>query len=62
MVAVVLAEKCTGCGICADVCPAGAIEVNEQAIVNAEACTGCAACVSECPNEAIILAQKKVGK
>jgi len=62
LVAVVLTEKCTGCGICVDVCPAGAIEVNEQAVVNAEACTGCAACVSECPNEAIILAQKKVGK
>ena len=61
-VAVVDSEKCTGCGICADVCPAGAIEVNEQAVVNDEACTGCAVCVSECPNGAIILAQKKVGK
>jgi len=61
-VAVIDSENCTGCGICADVCPAGAIEVNEQAVVNDEACTGCAACVSECPNGAIILAQKKVGK
>jgi predicted Fe-Mo cluster-binding NifX family protein/NAD-dependent dihydropyrimidine dehydrogenase PreA subunit len=61
-VAVVDSEKCTGCGICADVCPADAIEVNELAVVNAEACTGCAVCVSECPNGAIILAQKKVGK
>jgi ferredoxin len=55
-------EKCAGCGICVDVCPAGAIEVNQQAVVNDEACTGCAACVSECPNEAIVIAQKKVGK
>ncbi len=61
-VAVVDSEKCTGCGICADVCPANAIKVNGQAIVNAEACTGCAVCVMECPNEAIVLAQKKVGK
>jgi len=61
-VAVVDSGKCAGCGICADVCPAGAIEVNEQAVVNDEACTGCAVCVSECPNEAIILAQKKVAK
>jgi predicted Fe-Mo cluster-binding NifX family protein/ferredoxin len=61
-VAVIDSEKCTGCGICADVCPANAIKVNGQAIVNAEACTGCAVCVMECPNEAIILAQRKVGK
>jgi len=61
-VAVVDSEKCTGCGICEDVCPANAIKVNGQAIVNAEACTGCAVCVMECPNGAIILSQKKVGK
>jgi len=61
-VAVVDSGKCAGCGICADVCPAGAIEVNEQAVVNDEACTGCGVCVSECPNEAIILAQKKATK
>ena len=61
-VAVVDSEKCTGCGICVDVCPAGAIEVNEQAVINIDACTGCAVCVSECPNEAIIIAQKEVGK
>ncbi|OGL45837.1 MAG: ferredoxin [Candidatus Schekmanbacteria bacterium RBG_13_48_7] len=55
-------EKCTGCGICVDVCPEGAIEVNQQAVVNNEACTGCAICVSECPDEAIILAKRKPGK
>jgi len=60
-VAVVDPEKCTGCGICIDVCPTGAIEVNQQAVVNEEACNGCAVCVSECPNEAIIIARKKVG-
>jgi predicted Fe-Mo cluster-binding NifX family protein/ferredoxin len=60
-VAVVDSEKCTGCGICVDVCPTGAIEVNQQAEVNEESCNGCAACVSECPNEAIVIVRKKVG-
>jgi len=62
VVAVVDSAKCTGCGICVDVCPTGAIEVNEQAVVNAENCNGCAACVSECPNEAIVIAQTKSGR
>jgi predicted Fe-Mo cluster-binding NifX family protein/ferredoxin len=58
-VAIVDPEKCAGCGICVDVCPTGAIEVNRQAHVNDEICTACAACVSECPNQAVIITQKK---
>jgi predicted Fe-Mo cluster-binding NifX family protein/ferredoxin len=61
-VALVDPGKCAGCGVCLDVCPAGAIEVNKQAVVDAEACTGCAACVSECPNGAIIITQSKIGE
>ena len=61
-IAVVVSEKCTGCGVCLDVCPAGAIEVKEKAVINDEMCTGCAACVSECPNKAIIIVQKELSK
>lgn len=58
-IAVVDSGKCTGCGICADVCPANAIKVNGQALVQPELCTGCGLCVGQCPNNAIILIQKK---
>ena len=61
-VAVVDSEKCTGCGICVDVCPAGAIEVKKKAVINDEMCTGCAACMTECPDKAIIIAQKEFTK
>jgi len=61
-VAVVDAEKCTGCGICEDVCPTGAIKVEGHAVVNPDMCTGCAACVAQCPQNAIVLTQQKPGK
>jgi ferredoxin len=54
LVAVVLAEKCAGCGICADVCPANAIKIDGHAIIDNELCVGCRYCMSECPSEAIV--------
>ena len=59
LVAVVLPEKCAGCGICEDVCPTNAIKVNGQAVVQSELCTGCSLCVGECPNNAVVLTRKK---
>ena len=59
LVAIVLHEKCGGCGICTDVCLEHAIEVNNQASVNPEICIACARCVSECPNDAIIIVSER---
>jgi ferredoxin len=55
VVAVVDKEKCNGCGICANVCPQGAITVDEIANVNLDKCSGCGICVENCPNGAITL-------
>ena len=46
---------CAVCGICEEVCPFGAIEVEEMAIVNWEVCMGCGVCEDQCPAEAISL-------
>lgn len=54
MAAQVDKEKCTGCGLCIDVCPVEAIELDDDiAKVDEDTCTDCGACVDECPNEAI---------
>ncbi len=54
MAAVVDAEKCSGCGDCANACPSEAIKVEDnKAVVIEENCLDCAACVDACPNEAI---------
>ena len=47
-------EKCTGCGICVDICPLEAISMeNDKAKVDNDTCTECGQCVDECPNKAI---------
>jgi ferredoxin len=46
---------CTGCGICASVCPNEAIVIKQTAVIDPERCCGCGACVQECPRQAIRL-------
>jgi len=57
--AIVDLEKCTSCGVCARVCPFGAIEVDVKAKTGARiitaACAGCGACAAECRFEAITI-------
>jgi ferredoxin len=54
-VPVVDPQRCTGCGICRQVCAAEAIEVDEVASIDAQACISCTACVQECPEQALSL-------
>ncbi len=57
--AVVDETLCTGCNICAVICPFGAIEKNEVGIaqVNEDLCKGCGLCSASCPERAISMQQ-----
>jgi len=49
------ADKCTGCGLCIDVCPHAVFKMEEKkaAIIDRDVCMECGACASNCPVEAI---------
>ena len=48
-------DTCTGCGVCAAVCPSAAVEMQPDAhgflrpIVDDAACTNCGLCTGKCP-------------
>ncbi|MBN2480462.1 MAG: ATP-binding protein [Bacteroidales bacterium] len=47
-------EKCTGCGLCMELCRFDAISVKkEEFIIDEYACEGCGLCAEACPEKAI---------
>ena len=54
-------EKCTGCGLCEQACPFGAIKIVDKLAIIGDECTLCGACVQVCNTEAITIQRKKVG-
>jgi NAD-dependent dihydropyrimidine dehydrogenase PreA subunit len=48
---------CTGCGDCAEACPAGAISlIDGRAQIDDAACADCGSCADACPQGAILIA------
>lgn len=45
-------NKCNTCGICARVCPSGAINASNPKLTNKKLCIACAACIAACPQQA----------
>ena len=48
-------DMCTGCGVCFDYCPTGAISrgKNGTAIIDDDKCIRCGKCHNACPREAV---------
>jgi electron transfer flavoprotein alpha subunit len=54
----IIASECTGCGLCLDRCPFGAIEIVDNIARLKDNCTGCGACSKACPSKAIEVTRK----
>ena len=48
-------DKCTKCGLCAQYCPEGAVNLDKEtaSIIDMRFCKGCGICANECPQGAI---------
>jgi MinD superfamily P-loop ATPase len=62
--AVILREKCTACGLCAELCRFGAVKLSadRQYRVDPVACEGCGVCVRFCPAGAIAFPERLCGE
>jgi ferredoxin len=55
-------SKCTGCGLCARVCPVSNIRIEDRRPLWQHHCERCLACIQWCPQEAIEYGKKTVGR
>ena len=56
---------CSGCGICVEICPYEAREMDPRrgiSIVHQALCQGCGACIAACPNNACELRNNRAGQ
>ncbi|SHJ60274.1 DUF362 domain-containing protein [Desulfofundulus thermosubterraneus] len=57
-----IGERCSGCGLCAPVCPTGALTMAGNKVVLSGECVACALCLDVCPVRALVLDVKPASR
>jgi ferredoxin len=55
----IVKDKCSSCGLCADVCPVEAISQFGPYIIDSLVCIECGQCVHDCPSLAIEIVEEE---
>ena len=60
---VLVKKMCIGCGVCANICPAKAIKIeNKKAVINRSDCIRCFCCQEFCPKSAMKVKRTAIAK
>ncbi len=54
-------DKCTACGMCAELCQFESVTMEETAVISKLSCEGCGVCAHFCPEDAIRLDENHCG-
>ncbi|MBU1233984.1 MAG: ATP-binding protein [Proteobacteria bacterium] len=57
----VVTDKCSACGLCAELCQFEAVTMTETAAISSFSCEGCGVCAHFCPEQAIVLDENHCG-
>lgn len=55
-----IAENCTLCGTCAEVCPSNAVTVDTIVTTDKDLCIWCCACVKSCPEQSRVFYDNRI--
>lgn len=58
---IAVSSDCIQCQLCAEICPVGAIDVENSRLINQEKCITCCACIKNCPQHARTIKPGPVG-